>query len=223
MGSTTRRCWGYVRVSTHEQATEGLSVEVQRRQIEAWAALKGLRVTRTFVERGVSGARALNERPAGAELLAQLQPYDTIICAKLDRMFRSAANALSILEQFKKLKCSLHLIDLGGDVCGDGIAKLFFTIVAAFAEAERDRTRERIKDVKRDQRQQGRFLGGSLPFGFRLRGKGKLVEHPAEQRAIKRMRQLRRQGQSYRAIAAATRARGFSISHAAVRNALRQP
>ncbi|HME21272.1 MAG TPA: recombinase family protein, partial [Acetobacteraceae bacterium] len=38
----------------------------------------------------------------------------------------------------------LHLLDLGGDIAGNGISKLFLTIAAAFAEAERDRIRERI-------------------------------------------------------------------------------
>src|SRR4051794_41966208 len=60
------------------------------------------------------------------------------------------------------------MIDLGGDVTGNGISKLVFTILSAVAKAERDRTRERIADVKRDQRARGRFLGGTVPFGYRL-------------------------------------------------------
>src|SRR3954451_7447199 len=64
------------------------------------------------------------------------------------------------------------MIDLGGDVTGNGISKLVFTILSAVAEAERDRTRERITDVKRDQRARGRFLGGSVPFGYRLNSDG---------------------------------------------------
>jgi DNA invertase Pin-like site-specific DNA recombinase len=44
----------------------------------------------------------------------------------------------------KKDKIGLHLIDLGGDVCGNSISKLVFTILSAVAENERDRIRERI-------------------------------------------------------------------------------
>jgi DNA invertase Pin-like site-specific DNA recombinase len=40
------------------------------------------------------------------------------------------------------------MIDLGGDVTGNGVSKLVFTILSAVAEAERDRIRERIRDVK---------------------------------------------------------------------------
>jgi putative DNA-invertase from lambdoid prophage Rac len=50
------------------------------------------------------------------------------------------------------------LLDLGGDIAGNGLSKLFLTIVAAFAEAERDRIRERIGQVKADQKARGRYL-----------------------------------------------------------------
>jgi hypothetical protein len=69
--------------------------------------------------------------------------------AKLDRAFRSAADALGTLEQLKDDKVGLHMIDLGGDVTGNGISKLVFTILSAVAENERDRIRERVRDVKR--------------------------------------------------------------------------
>src|SRR4051812_49569458 len=83
-------------------------------------------------------------------------------------MFRSALDAFDVLAKLKDRDVSLHMIDLGGDVTGNGISKLVFTILSALAEAERDRTRERIADVKRDQRTRGRFLGGTVPFGYRL-------------------------------------------------------
>ncbi len=56
-------------------------------------------------------------------------------------------------------------IDLGGDVTGNGISKLVFTILSAVTEAERDRIRERIRDVKADQRKRRRYLGGIVLFG----------------------------------------------------------
>ena len=55
------------------------------------------------------------------------------------------------------------------------LSKLFLTIAAAFAEAERDRIRERIGQVKADQKARGRFLGGAVPFGYRLGDDGALV------------------------------------------------
>jgi putative DNA-invertase from lambdoid prophage Rac len=97
------------------------------------------------------------------------------------------------------------------------VSKLVFTILSAVAEAERDRTRERIAEVKRDQRQRGRFLGGSTPFGYRLGEAGELIEEPDQQAAIKRMRRLRRSGKSLRAIAADMQERGFAVSHVSVK------
>jgi hypothetical protein len=64
-------------------------------------------------------------------------------------------------------------------------------IAAAFAEAERDRIRERIGQVKADQKARGRYLGGTVPFGFRLGENGELVEHEAQQEAIRAMSGLK--------------------------------
>ena len=159
--------YAYTRVSTAAQADEGESLDVQRRQIEGYAMQHDLRIDTHFVERGVSGSLPLADRPQGKLLLAGLKPGDIVITAKLDRMFRSALNALDMLAQLKAGGVSLHMIDLGGDVTGNGISKLVFTILSAVAEAERDRIRERISQVKADQRQRGRFLGGMRPFGYR--------------------------------------------------------
>src|SRR5215217_7562807 len=160
--------YSYTRVSTGRQADEGESLGAQQRRVEGYAQMHDMAVDRHFVERGVSGSVPLKERPEGAALLAMVRPGDTIITPKLDRCFRSALDALDVLQQLKERNVALHMIDLGGDVIGNGISKLMFTILSAVAEAERDRIRERISDVKRDQRQRGRFLGGSAPFGYRV-------------------------------------------------------
>jgi putative DNA-invertase from lambdoid prophage Rac len=113
--------------------------------------MKGWQVAQLFVERGVSGPVPLADRPQGRKLLAAAGKGDVIMTAKLDRAFRSAADALAVLEEFKAQGIGLHMIDLGGDVCGNGISKLVFTILSAVAESERDRIRERIRDAKAEQ------------------------------------------------------------------------
>jgi DNA invertase Pin-like site-specific DNA recombinase len=194
--------YGYARVSTLAQADEGESLGQQERAIAGYALMNGLTVERVFVERGVSGSRPLAERPKGKEMLDALRPGDVVITPKLDRMFRSALDALDILGKLQKQGVSLHMIDLGGDTTGNGISKLVFTILSAVAEAERDRIRERVSDVKRDQKSRGRFLGGTVPFGYTVGNAGELVEVPEQQRAIKRMRQLRARNLSLRKIQA---------------------
>jgi len=212
--------YGYVRVSTDRQADDGESLGTQKRIIEGYAMMNGLALDSIFVERGVSGSKPLGERPDGARLLAVLNARDAVITAKLDRMFRSALNALDVLGRLKERDVALHIIDLGGDVTGNGISKLVFTILSAVAEAERDRIRERIRDVKADQRKRQRYLGGIVPFGWQIGEDGALIELPERQRAIQRIVELRRKGLSLRAISASIVAEGVQLSHEGVKNVL---
>jgi putative DNA-invertase from lambdoid prophage Rac len=217
--STGGHVYGYVRVSTARQADEGESLEVQQRIIEGYAMQHGLAVDRTFVERAVSGSKPLGDPDQGAAMIATLKSGDTVIAAKLDRLFRSALDALEMSTRLREAGISLHLCDLGGDI-NNGLGKTFFIIASAFAEAERDRIRERITEVKRDQRQRGRFLGGIPPFGWRVGERGELIEIPEQQAVIRRMQRMRAQGKTFRAIAEAVRAPGISISIMGVKKVL---
>jgi putative DNA-invertase from lambdoid prophage Rac len=190
------------------------------KRIDGYAMMNGLTLDSIFVERGVSGSKPVGERPEGARLLAGLQAGDVVITPKLDRMFRSALDALDVLGRLKDRGVSLHMIDLGGDVTGNGVSKLVFTILSAVAEAERDRIRERIRDVKADQRKRQRYLGGIVPFGWRIGEDGALVEVPEQQRAIQRIIELRRAGLSLRSISTAIRKEGIRLSHEGVKNVL---
>jgi putative DNA-invertase from lambdoid prophage Rac len=212
--------YGYARVSTVRQVEEGESLEVQERTIAGYALMHGMTIDQTFVERGFSGSKPLSERPQGTALLAAIKPGDTVITPKLDRMFRSALDALGVLADFKKHGIALHMIDLGGDVSTNGVSKLVFTILSAVAEAERERTRERVSDVKRDQRTRGRYLGGKPPFGWRVGDDGELIAIPEQQAALKRMRALRAEGAPLRAIADKITAGGVPISFAGVKKVL---
>src|SRR5215471_9651139 len=193
--------YGYCRVSTDRQAIDGESLDVQRRQIEGYAHMHGLTLRGVTVEEGVSGSIPVHERPKGGPLFAKLRKGDVVIAPKLDRLFRSALDALQVVEDLRKRGVSLHLLDLGGDISGNGLSKLFLTIAAAFAETERDRIRERIGQIKADQKARGRYLGGIMPFGYRRGEQGQLAPHKGEQAAIREMVGLRAQGKALRAIA----------------------
>lgn len=193
------KVFGYVRVSTAEQANHGESLDTQRQQITGYAMMKGWEVAEFFVERGVSGSVPLADRPEGQRLLAALRAGDAIVTPKLDRMFRSAADALGTLEAIKEQGVSLHMLDLGGDVCGNGISKLVFTILSAVAENERERIAERIRDVKQHMARQGLYSGGKRQFGYDIVD-GRVVPNEAEQAQIADMRAMRAGGASYREI-----------------------
>ena len=97
-------------------------------------------------------------------------------------------DTLDVLSQLRQKRVSLHMVDLGGDVATNGISKLVFTILSAVAEAERDRIRERIQDVKSDQKARGRYLGGSRPFGWDIGSDGGMIPREDEQAALRTMR-----------------------------------
>jgi DNA invertase Pin-like site-specific DNA recombinase len=213
--------YGYVRVSTERQADEGVSLEEQIRRIEGRALEQGWQIAEMFIERGISGSVPLGDRPEGARLMAALRAGDVVIAAKLDRMFRSAWSALNVIREFQRRQISLWLLDLGGDVSGDGIAKLVLTILAAIAEFERERIGERIRDAKRHQRRTGKYLGGDRPFGWDIGEDGALVPVEKEQRALAEMQALRSKGMSYRAISQHMNTEfGIELSHQGVKRAL---
>jgi DNA invertase Pin-like site-specific DNA recombinase len=214
--------YGYTRVSTGKQAKEGESLDVQMRQLAGYAAMNGWELAETFREEGVSGSVPLAERPEGKRLLGKLRAGDVIIAPKLDRIFRSALDALQMVESLKRQGVALHLLDLGGDISGNGLSKLFLTIVAAVAEAERDRIAERVATVKADQRKRGRYLGGLVPYGFQVGAEGALEPVPEQQAVIGKAKALRAEGASLRAIRAALADEGVQLSLDAI-NRISQP
>lgn len=209
--------FAYSRVSTIKQAEEGISIEVQEDQIRNYAKLQGPIVDSWIQDKGVSGSIPLQDREQGSRLFQEAKSDDVIICAKLDRMFRSARDALNVLEQFKSRGVELHFIDLGGDV-GNGIGQLVFTILSAVAEQERTRIRERISEAKLRTRTEGKYQGGKVAFGYRKDRNGNLIKDDLQQRCLVAMKRRRDQGLSYRAISKYVQDDWqLSISHNAIR------
>lgn len=207
--------YAYVRVSTQAQ---DISPEEQERRCRGRAMEQGLDVAEVFFDDGVSGGIALADRPAGARLLEALLPGDVVIAAKLDRVFRDSRDASNTIHELRARGVTLWLLDLG-DVTGDSVGRLMFTILAAFADFERGRIGERTREAKANRRRNGFYLGGGRPFGWRVDATtGRLFADPEEQAAIDRARALRSQGRSLRAISAELAASGFTISHVTIRD-----
>jgi putative DNA-invertase from lambdoid prophage Rac len=86
--------------------------------------------------------------------------------------------------------------------------------LAAVAEGERDRIRERIRDAKRHLASQGVFNGGKRPYGFDLVQDGdvqRMVPNVEEMGIIKRMQDMRAAGASLREIGAVTGHQPMSV------------
>ncbi len=142
-----------------------------------------------YEDEGVSGATPLSQRPSGARLLAEVRAGDTVVAVKVDRLFRSASDALVTAEAFAKQKINLILLDMGLEsVTQSGISKMFFTMLSAFAEFERGRIAERMRDGRQAKRERNGHIGGSAPYGFKIIGEGresKLEPIPEEIETLK--------------------------------------
>lgn len=185
---------GYVRVSTADQAGgDRSSLQVQTDVIEGFARTRGIDRfgVQIYTDAGVSGAVKLGMRPAGEKLLEDMRPGDIVIASKLDRMFRSAVDALNMFEVFKERGVHLVLFDMGTEsVLESAIAKLFVTILAAVADVERIRIKERTAEGRKAAKAKGRAVG-NVPFGYRKVGQtSELVIDEGEVKAAALMREL---------------------------------
>lgn len=186
---------GYVRVSSADQAKDDRSsLQVQQDIIEGYARTRGINKygVQIFTDAGVSGATKLAMRPAGDELLKSMAPGDTVIASKLDRMFRSASDAIAMFEVFKERGVDLILFDISHEPVSAGVGKLIMTILAAVADMERIRIKERTAEGRKAKRAKGGPIG-AVPFGYRKVGEGrdaKLEVDEKEMQAAEMMRQL---------------------------------
>ena len=198
---------GYVRVSTLDQAAENRnSLAEQERIIRGIAMVRGvdkMDVT-IYSDPGISGGTPLRFRPEGKKLIRDMQPGDTVVASKLDRMFRAASDALACAEQMKEAGVNLILVDMGADpVTGNGMAKCFFTMAAAFAELERNIIAERMTSGKAAKRAYGGSTGGLAPYGQNIVGRGRdarVEMNDQEMETVKLIVRLKKRGESIRAI-----------------------
>lgn len=205
--------YGYCRRS-RDRDGEGVSLTAQERTIRGQAYAQGhdMDAVIFYTEEGVSGRIPLMDRPEGGKLYKALQPGDTIIVAFFDRIFRDALDALQTLKYCQGLGVTLHIMDLGGDVLNSPFSKAIFTIIAALAQLRREEIAARTAWSKNDQKQRGRYLGGAVPFGYRLID-GELVECEPEQAALREARKWKNVSMSNRQIATKLQELGFKISH----------
>jgi DNA invertase Pin-like site-specific DNA recombinase len=142
----------YARVSTFDQEPENQLQEL-RRYIEArgWTGIE-------FVDRGVSGSK--DKRPALDALLkdAKRRRFDVLVCWRLDRLGRNLRHLVTMLEDLQHVGVAFVSLNEGID-CLTPAGKLQLHILAALAEFERERIRERVMAGLQRARAQGKRLG----------------------------------------------------------------
>lgn len=152
---------GYARVSTEDQDYTG--------QVEA---LKKLGVGgRIFAEK-VSGADK-DGRPELQRMLDHVRPGDVVHVTKLDRLARSAKDALEIADQLRSKQAGLVVHDLGNlDITSD-VGRMVYTVLAAVAEMERNRIRERQREGIERAKAEGRYKGRPEALSKQQRAKAR--------------------------------------------------
>jgi DNA invertase Pin-like site-specific DNA recombinase len=142
----------YARVSTLEQNCDNQLLEL-RRYVEArgWTGTE-------FVDRGVSGSK--DRRPALDALLtdAKRRRFDVLVCWRLDRLGRNLRHLVTMLEELQHVGVAFVSMGEGID-CTTPAGKLQLHILAALAEFERERIRERVMAGLQRARTQGKRLG----------------------------------------------------------------
>ena len=174
----------YVRVSTHEQAGSGLSVEAQTLAVQSYCTFRQLPSPRVLSDLGVSASVPFACRPGGSKALAALGPGSHLVVAKLDRAWRSVRDCVETTDLLRERGVTLHLLDL--QVSTDTAAgRMFLSVAAAFAQFERDRLSERTREAMSAAKARGVTFGRS-PFG----------ELPGEAETLSLIRRLSASGLS---------------------------
>jgi DNA invertase Pin-like site-specific DNA recombinase len=204
----------YLRVSTQEQAREGISLAAQEAKLRAYCELRGLRVAEVVIDAGVSGGKPMHSRTGGQRILELVKrgTVDHVVSYKLDRLFRDCADCLAVTAAWDKKAVALHLVDMGGQTLDTSTAmgRFFLTVMSGAAELERNLVCERTRGAMDYLKSQGCKTGGDVPYGYTVAEDGKtLVPHEGEQDLIAAIREARQRGLSQRAVVAELAQRGF--------------
>lgn len=162
------KVYGYVRVSTEEQATKGLSIGDQVANITDYCTKKKLNLVDLYIDKGVSGSIPPNDRPEMKLLLDNLDKGLAcgLVACKLDRISRSLKDFLSFVDSFNDKQYQFFLLYPDVDThTSQGLFQLH--IMASVAQLERGMTIERVKTTIAGKRSRNELLG-SIPFGKRL-------------------------------------------------------
>ncbi|MDR7074682.1 recombinase family protein [Fictibacillus barbaricus] len=165
----------YTRVSTEEQAREGLSLDEQKNRLESYCHAMGWNQhIRFFIDEGESAKNL--ERPQLKLLMEEVKENNLsrIIVTKLDRLSRKLSDLLALIDLFQSHKVSFISISESFDT-NTPSGRLTLQVLGAVAEFERERIRERVIDNMFHAANQGQWLT-SAPFGYKLADKRLVID-----------------------------------------------
>lgn len=218
----SKRAVGYIRVSTTQQALEGVSLDAQRSALAAWATANGYELAEVYIDEGISGRRATNRPGLQSALEDVCGGGGALVVYSLSRMARSTRDALTIGERLER--SGVDLVSLKEKIdTTTATGKLMYRMLAVLAEFESDLISERTTTGMSEKRAKGEKTGGSVPYGYgvvshrtvQLNHGGErqvpvLGDIDEEQEVIGLMLALRSGGKSYRHIVEVLEGEGIS-------------
>ena len=203
-----------------------ISVGEQQKSIQKYGNSLGLEVDEYFIEQSCSMKSPFRERKEARKLLEGLQPGDSIITMKSQWVLGSAKEGVRLIKMLQKRSVSLYCIDLDENitlaserklVVSEGASSLVLKLLTGLAVCENSKHGESIKATKRHQKKEGKYLGGPVPFGWRVEGEF-LVQDVKQQRVIRDIIRLRSDRWSYRDIVEKLKVKhNIKLSHEGIR------
>jgi len=189
---------GYCRVSTEEQATEGVSLGAQRKQIETWCKANGYDLIEVYIDAGLSG-RQMRKREGLQKALKAIGKDTALVAYSISRLARSLPDMLSICEQIDRKGGDLVSLTEQIDTT-NAAGRMMFNMLAAFAQYESEIIGERTKSAMQYKRSKGEKYCHITPFGY-VEINGSLIEVDKEIKIVKKIIRQHQQGNSLRDIA----------------------
>jgi len=218
--------YSYCRISELEASLEkdelDAILEPEMLSIQTYCLCQGWFMTETLKDSNCNWRHEFGRRESGKRLMNLLLPGDVLLCSKLDRICSSSHEVIKLVEKLQDKSVQLHIVELGGDIADAELSVNFANITEVFSALEKRKSAERIKGVKQRQRKQGRYLGGSRPFGYMIHDNGRLIENPMEQRVLLRIMELKKQGKSLRTISSEVSTAVIPISFKTVQRLLQR-
>jgi DNA invertase Pin-like site-specific DNA recombinase len=151
----TKRAALYARVSTDGQTTDN-----QIRELRQVAERNGWQIVHEYTDRGISGAKGREQRPAFDALWkgATRREFDVVMVWAVDRLGRSLSHLVNFLSEIHAKKVDLFIYQQGVDTTTPG-GKALFGMMGVFAEFERSMIQERVKAGIKRVRAKGQHWG----------------------------------------------------------------